>query len=185
MNVPDNMTLQATVEGDGARKASRIDRGTWSDGFAWVARILILSALVAAPWFIGSVHFLPQFWISTALLVALAFWWFETAMNKRHSQVLPYISIFVVLGLLIGMFQTIPLWGGMADSILGRQAELYDDFAQSVTSTADFTKPDSYRITLSANGTWHHIRLLIIALSAMLLCCRYFRCLGIWSFFFP
>ena len=66
-----------------------------------------------------------------------------------------------------------PMPGGLADFFLGRQVELYEDFGQAdlQSESAEVTK----RITINADGTWHHIRLLIIAISGVLLCCRYFR----------
>ena len=130
MNTHDNMTLQATVEGDGSKTLGG-DPQTWSEGFAWLARILILLAIVIAPWVFGSVKYSAQFWITTALLFSLALWWFETALNKRKAQVVPYFAIFLVAGVIIGLIQTIPLSGGMADFLLGRQVELYQEFTQA------------------------------------------------------
>ena len=172
MNTPDKMTLQATVEMDGMRGA-KVDSQTWSGRFAWLARILILITLVAAPWMFGSVEYWSQFWISSALLFALALWWFDTALNKRNSQVLPYLGLFLIIGILIGLFQLLPLPSILADSFLGRQTDLYADFVQPEVDSENATTIP--RISLDANGTWTHIRLLAIALAAMLLSCRYFR----------
>ena len=176
MNTNDRMTLQATVEGDGPANQSGIDPVTWSAWFSWVARFLILSAIVMAPWMIGSVQSRAQFWLAIALLIALAFWWFETALNKRSVQAVPYLALFLILGILIGLFQIMPLSSGLADIFLGRQSELYSKFAEtSVAATGAEAPPTRARISLNTNGTWHHIRLMVIALAAMLLSCRYFR----------
>ena len=176
MNTNDRMTLQATVEGDGPAKQSGIDPVTWSAWFSWVARFLIVSAVVIAPWMIGSVQSRAQFWLAIALLIALAFWWFETALNKRSIQAIPYLALFLILGILIGLFQIMPLPSGLADFFLGRQSELYSKFAEtSVATAAGEATSTSARISLNTNGTWHHIRLMVIALAAMLLSCRYFR----------
>ena len=102
MNIPDNMTLQATVDQDAAN-TSGADSKTWSGRFAWLARIVILVVLVIAPWLLGSVGYRAQFWIGAALLISLALWWFETALNNRSTQVLPYIAIFLILGILLGL----------------------------------------------------------------------------------
>ena len=176
MNTNDRMTLQATVEGDGPANQSGIDPVTWSAWFSWVARFLILSAIVMAPWMICSVQSRAQFWLAIALLIALAFWWFETALNKRSVQAVPYLALFLILGILIGLFQIMPLSSGLADIFLGRQSELYSKFAEtSVAATGAEAPPTRARISLNTNGTWHHIRLMVIALAAMLLSCRYFR----------
>lgn len=171
------MTLQATVEGDGPSTKQGIDPMTWSAWFAWIARGMILAAIITAPWMIGSVQSWAQFWIASALLIALAFWWFETALNKRSIQALPYLALFLIVGILIGLFQIVPLPTGIADVLLGRQIELYEKFAETSVSSAvaEAAEPARARISLNTNGTWHHIRLLVIALSAMLLSCRYFR----------
>ena len=128
MNIPDNMTLQATVEQDDAK--SGIDPQVWSERFGWLVRILILAALVVAPWMIGSVKYWSQFWLAAALMLSVAIWWFETALNKRKAQVVPYVSVFVFIGILIGLFQLVPLSGAFSDFFLGRQVELYEQFSQ-------------------------------------------------------
>ncbi len=176
MNSPDKMTLQATVDQDGANRPTGIDRGSWSECFAWFARILILLTLVAAPWMIGSVQSWSQFWISSTILIALAFWWFETALESRSAQIIPYISGLLFLGILIGLFQILPISGMAGDIFLGRQADLYERFATSIPTASDSLGTASeQRISLNTNGTWHHVRLLVLAFSAMLLSCRYFR----------
>lgn len=172
MNTQDNMTLQATVENDGA-KTLGLDSQTWSETFGWIARILILIAVVIAPWLLGGVKYGAQFWISTVLLIAMALWWFETALTKRNTQILPYLIIFPMIGLLIGLIQTVPMSGGLADFFMGRQVELYQEFSQPAIDAESSEVPA--RITLNRSHTWHHIRLLVIAMSAMLLSCRYFR----------
>ena len=69
---------------------------------------------------------------AVSLLIALAFWWFETALNKRSVQALPYVALLLVLGILIGLFQIMPLPDVLADIFVGRQAELYAKFAERV-----------------------------------------------------
>ena len=169
------MTLQATVESGSASKQSGVDAMTWSAWFSWLSRGLILAAIVLAPWMIGAVQSWAQFWLSVALLIALSFWWFETALNKRNVQAVPYMSVFLLIGILIGLFQVMPLPSGLADFFLGRQSELYSRFAETTVNPEADSVSIPARISLNTNGTWSQIRLLIIALSAMLLCCRYFR----------
>jgi tetratricopeptide (TPR) repeat protein/O-antigen ligase len=172
MNTHDKMTLQATVDLDGARGAS-INPETWSNRFAWLARILILFALVASPWMLGSVEYWSQYWISIALLLALALWWFETALNKRNTQALPYVALLLVVGLIIGLIQVIPLSGPLNNLLIGRQQELYEEF--TLLEKQDSASSIPARITLNTDGTWHQLRLLVMALTALLLSCRYFR----------
>ena len=175
MNSHERMTLQATVESGSAAKHSGVDSMTWSSWFSWVARGLILAAIVLSPWMIGAVQAWAQFWLSIALLIALSFWWFETALNKRSVQAVPYLSALLMIGILIGLFQIVPLPSGLADFFLGRQTELYSRFAETTVNPDAELNTTTARITLNTNGTWEQIRLLVIALSAMLLSCRYFR----------
>ena len=171
MNKPDNMTLQATVDQDDAK--SGIDPQVWSERFGWLVRIFILLALISAPWMIGSVQHWAQFWISAALLVSIALWWFETALNKRKAQVIPYVALFVIIGIFIGLFQLVPLSGAFSNFFLGRQVELYQQFAQPALDSE--SAQTAARVSLNTIGTWRQLRWLVIALSGLLLCCRYFR----------
>ena len=128
---PRGMTLEATF-GDGKRPtpASRGSGGRTgdsessglSDYLAWPGRICLLLAVVISPWIFGSVNFRPQFWIAVSLLAGLGFWWFESSMNARRKQVLPLLFFPLVIGIVLGLFQLIPLPESMT-SLLGRQVE--------------------------------------------------------------
>ncbi|MFT7629618.1 MAG: hypothetical protein ACI87E_000618, partial [Mariniblastus sp.] len=169
MNPKDNMTLKATVERLGDMDSGDEDRPTRSlqEWFAWPGRIALLLAVVFAPWAVGSVENWAQRWIMAGLLLGLAFWWFETSMNKKKSQVFPFISLLVVAGIGIGFFQTFGLPSWAADSLVGRQQEIYSNFSGDTAGQVS--------ISLDREGTWSQIRLLVMALAGLLLGCRYFR----------
>lgn len=169
MTVPENMTLKATVDQTDIEKLSGQRTATWSDRFAWIARILLLLALLSSPWMLGSVQDWSQFWLSLALLIALGLWWFETALNKRSTQVIPYIAIPMIIGIGIAIVQVIPLGDG--SFLLGRQTEIYENYT-AVGAQENAVSP---RISLNSEGTYKHLRLLVLALAALLLGCRYFR----------
>ncbi len=171
---PRGMTLEATF-GDGNRPtpASRSndrngDQGSssLSEYVAWPGRICLLLAVVISPWFFASVNFAPQRGIAILLLVGLGFWWFETSMNTDRKQVLPLLFFPLTLGILLGLFQLMPL-PEFASSLLGRQVEIQQQLAG--------TESTSTSISVDPDGTWHHLRLLVIALAALLLGARYFR----------
>ena len=170
MKLPDNMTLKATVEkpATGSGSGSRTKgQHSWSDRFSWPGRIALLLAIVLSPWAFASVEHWAQQWITIFLLIGLVFWWFETAVNSKKRQVVPYLTFLVLLGLGIGLFQLIPLPDSLGELILGRQQEIYQEF------TGD---PDTLpTVSLDRDATWHQIRLLVIAISALLLGARYFR----------
>lgn len=171
MNQPENMTLKATVEHPSSESGfGGVDekkRSSLSDLFSWPGRIALLMALVLSPWPFASVENWAQSLITIALLVGLGFWWFETALNRRKSQVLPYIGLLVFLGLLIGIIQTISLPDWIAQLMVGRQQEIYKEFSGNADS--------SVSISLNREGTWNQIRMLVIAISGLLLGCRFFR----------
>ena len=176
------MTLEATF-GDGSRPTPASMRGGTGSGderrsglselLAWPGRICLLLAVVISPWIFGSVNFGPQRWIAILLLVGLGFWWFESSMNARRKQVLPLLFFPLVLGIFLGLFQLMPLPESMS-SLLGRQVEIQQEFTGPTTAN-DLGAQSSVSISVDHDGTWHHLRLLIIALAGMLLGSRYFR----------
>ena len=165
---PRGMTLEATFS-DGKRPtpASRSsdrngDQGSsgLSGYFAWPGRICLLLAVVISPWIFASVNFDAQRWIAISLLFGLGFWWFETSMNPQRKQVLPVLFFPLLLGILLGLFQLIPL-PESATTLLGRQVEIQQQLAGVPTG-------ENVSISVNREGTWHHLRLLTIALTALL-----------------
>ena len=170
MNQPQSMTLQATLEspldGNGDKNSGK-NSASLSDRFSWPGRIVLLLIVVLSPWAFASVGHWAQKWIAVGLLFAMAFWWFETAFKSRSKQIVPYIAGLVFLGILIGILQTISLPDWAADLMTGRQRDIYAEF----TGDADA----KVSLSLDRQGTWGQIRLLMIALTGLLMGCRYFR----------
>lgn len=176
---PSRMTLQATVQQAG-KKATRPPSPppkdvvktslSWSDRIAWPGRIALLAAVILSPWAFGAFEYWAQCGIAIAILISMAFWWFETAMSTRKSQVFPYLFFPITGGLLLGLLQVVGLPDWLASRVLGRQIEIYSKFSGLT----------DYWPTISVNheGTWGQISLLLIAISALLLGCRYFRSKG-------
>lgn len=176
MNSPNKPTLQGMAKSSSRPKGDH-KHLTWSDRFSWAARIVLLSAVVAAPWMIASVQFGPQYFLSLALLVGLGLWWFDTALQKRKSQVVPYLTLLVAMGIGIGLLQVADLPDPVADMLLGRQAELYAEFG-TVEADVDAGSPQTEavkRISLDTEQTWQMMRLLVMTICALMLGCRYFR----------
>lgn len=177
------MTLRATVEKKGSEPSASSDSGkhrkskpSLSDRFSWPGRIALLWAVVISPWAFGAWEFQWQFLIVLLLLVGLASWWFETAMQERRSQVFPYLFVPVALGLLLGAFQMLSLPEALGNILLGRQTELNEALITPGTSAdGSVTTVVPNSISMNHEGTWHQIRLIIIALSGLVLGCRYFR----------
>ena len=176
MTSPNNLTLQAMVDEPGERRRGGTSL-TWSDRFAWAARIVLLVAIVLSPWMIASVQYWAQFYLSLAMLVGLGFWWFDTALQKKRSQVIPYLAVLIALGISFGLLQVTSLSDSVAQVLLGRQAELYAEFGtlNGVVAPAQAEAEHVKRVSLDTEQTWHMLRLLVIAACALLLGCRYFR----------
>ena len=179
---PRGMTLEATF-GDGKRPtpASRDRDGRNGDQessglshyLAWPGRITLLLAVVISPWIFGSVNFDAQRWIAISLLIGLGFWWFESSMNARRMQVLPLLFFPLTLGILLGLFQLIPL-PESTSLLLDRQVEIKQQL-MGPAMAGDPSAATSMSISVNHEGTWHDLRLLTIALAGMLLGSRYFR----------
>ena len=173
MNQPENMTLGSMIgksdsdSGPGPPNTPPEKETSLSDKFSFPGRIALLMAVLLSPWALASVRLWPQFVIIILMLIGLGFWWFETAFHERKSQVFPYIFVLVAAGLLIGLFQVIPLPSWLVELLTGRQANIYPEFSGNPESTVT--------ISLDREGTWHQIRLLVIAICGLLLGCRFFR----------
>ena len=170
MNQSNIPSLQEMVEqstSSWSRSGKGQQRLSTSELFEWPGRLALILAVVLSPWFFASVENWAQCLITLALMVGMAFWWFETALNRTNSQVFPYISVLVFLGIGLGLFQIWTLPGPLADLVLGRQTEIYQDFSGS--------RAPNVSVSLDRGATWGQVRLLVIALSALLMGARYFR----------
>ena len=156
---------KSTSQGDGS--GTNRKRLSTSELFEWPGRLALILAVVLSPWFFASVENWAQCTITLALMVGMAFWWFETALNRKNSQVFPYVSVLVFLGIGVGLFQIWTLPSSLADLVLGRQVEIYQEYSGDADA--------SVSVSLDREATWGQVRLLLIALSALLMGARYFR----------
>lgn len=172
---PKNLTLQDTLANQTEKRSRRADRGSSEHGlsafFSWVARICVLFVVCASPWMIASVNPGAQLILATVLLIGLSCWWIDSALAPGRRQVVPYIVLFVLLGMAIGFIQTLELPDGVASIAAGRQLEINEKFL----GVSDTGQTSPVKLSLDVEGTWYQLRLLVIALSCLLLGSRYFR----------
>lgn len=166
-NIPSLQEMVEQSTSSGSRSGKGQQRLSTSDLFEWPGRLALILAVVLSPWFFASVENWAQCLITLALMVGMAFWWFEAALNRTNSQVFPYVSVLVFLGIGVGLFQIWTLPSPLADLVLGRQTEIYQEFSGSIAPNVS--------VSLDRGATWGQIRLLVIALSALLMGARYFR----------
>ena len=165
MNTRQNLTLEETLA------QSQAPTGTdkaeiWLDKLTWLGRILLLAILVITPWEFGAVDPWAQRQIAIVIGICLAIWWFETALRRRRTQVLPYVFLPIAIGILLAMLQLweLPSW---LSPLLGRQSELYQQLGSDLKL--------SPTISMSHEGTRYFIGLVMLAISGLVLGCRYFR----------
>lgn len=172
---PRKFTLQDTISSQREKKQERVSKDHSEEGlvafFSWTARLCLLFVICASPWMIASVTPGAQLIIACVLLVALASWWIESGLTSGKNQIVPYILLFVLLGMGIGFFQTVDLPDGLSSLVSGRQTEIAEKFLSDPESTS--TPPN--RLTLDIEGTWYQLRLLVIAVTCLLIGSRYFR----------
>ena len=161
MNQPENMTLQATLK-SGATSGTADLR----QKLEWPGRIAILLAVLVTPWLYGGVYFSAQFLMAVCCLIGIGLLWFESGVSQRSSLILPYLIVPLVIGILLGLLQIVPL-GESFHWMLGKQKEFYP----LLTGDAS-VKPS---ISMSRSDTWDQIGLLTVSLGALCLGCRYFR----------
>lgn len=169
---PKKITLQDTLANSGQRKRQRTSKEPQEEGlssfFSWIARLCLLFVVCASPWMIASVNPGAQLLLAAVLLVGLASWWIESGLNAGRRQIVPYVAVFVALGIGIGFFQTVELPESVSSIFAGRQVEINQTYGVSTSDTP-------VRLTLDVEGTWYQLRLLVIAISCLLLGCRYFK----------
>ena len=167
MKDPQNFTLQATLAETVAGNANKNRGSLYLDYLTWPGRIALLLAIVLSPWAFGADRPWAQQWIAVAMLVGLAIWWFETALNQKHKQYFPYIFFPVFLGLMIGMLQLWELPSSLASLLLGRQVEIFKEFGSDLSL--------SPTISVSHAGTKKFLNILTLGVAALLLGSRYFK----------
>ncbi len=166
MNTPQNLTLEATLaQSQAPTSVEKAEQ--WLDRLTWIGRTLLLSILVITPWEFGAVDPWAQRQIAFVLGICLVIWWFESALRRSRSQVVPYVFIPVAIGLLLGLFQLWELPSNLASIFLGKQTALYQQLGSDLKL--------SPTISLSHEGTRYFIGLVTLGVSGLVLGCRYFR----------
>ena len=166
MNTAKNLTLEATLA-QSQSPTSKDKAEIWLEKLTWLGRILLLCILVITPWEFGAVDPWAQRQIALVIGICLAIWWFETALRRTKTQVLPYIFVPIALGILFALFQLWELPEFLSSIFLGRQSGLYEQLGTDLKL--------SPTISMSHEGTRHFVGLLTLAISGLVLGCRYFR----------
>lgn len=163
MNQPENMTLKGTLD----QRSKTKNKVSLSDSISRPGRWIVLLVLILSPWAFGSVYNWAQTLMAIALLVGVGFWWIESALSDRKSQIIPYVAIFVLAGMLLGLIQVLPLPTFLADLVLGRQQEIYQEYSGDSAAAG--------RVSVNLEQTWRQLQMLALALAGLMLGSQYFR----------
>ena len=175
--VPRPRNLQATL----AAKLQKASRSSSNGGFgtapsrtsffSWPGRMALLIAIVVSPWAFGGAYHSAQFFIAITILIGLVSMWLDSAFALRKLDRVPFMALLLLSGLIIGWVQLIPLADSTALSLAGKQHSLYSAAAATIGqgSTPQFS------ISIDREATWDQVRLLTMALGALLLGCGLFQ----------
>ena len=136
-----------------------------SGPLAWAGRFLFLLAVLLLPWAFGGVYTSGQFYVSLALVAALVCWWVDLAASLRRTEFTPLLLLPLLCGLLLGIAQLLPL----ADATGKAAAPLQHEIYSSAFSAVAVDQEPVYSLSLDREATWNQVRLLVLALSGLLL----------------
>lgn len=136
-----------------------------SGPLAWAGRFLFLLAVLLLPWAFGGVYTSGQFYVSLALVAALVCWWVDLAASLRRTEFTPLLLLPLFCGLLLGIAQLLPL----ADATGKAAAPLQHEIYSSAFSAVAVDQEPVYSLSLDREATWNQVRLLVLALSGLLL----------------
>lgn len=149
----------------------------------WAARFvqsIVLCVLVAAPWAFGSVEPWARFMLFVAIAVALVVSLVQLARQPRESLAIPLAALPLVLGLLLGVGQTVALPRDVLSVLSPGASRLRDQVLPASPETLDGTGQFSAElpeptVSLYPSATSSRILELSLYLAAFLLGFQYFR----------
>jgi O-antigen ligase/tetratricopeptide (TPR) repeat protein len=140
-------------------------------------QFIVLGLLVITPWFFGGVEATTQVWLYGASIVALVCSLVIVFLDRQSSLRLPIAFIPLVLAVLLGVFQLIPLersWQSrLTPAAVSSQDALRgdsDELTETWRSELALEDPDSARpISLYPASTRHDLALLVLGINLFFL----------------
>jgi O-antigen ligase len=104
--------------------------GVSADSAAWIGRVSLLAAVLAAPWFLGGVQAWVQVWIFGVVLVALgcSAIYLLLRPKRRDAVTIPLAIVPLLLAIGLGAVQLIPLDRSSLDRVSPKSAAIADEF---------------------------------------------------------
>lgn len=159
------------MEETGASQRARRQKASNSRNIPWtskVAEVVLLFALLAAPWAIGAVDAWASFALDAAIVAAaaLSFWNCRGENRVRHLLCLPSLALLALTGLCA--IQACPLPKEVIQTIDGRTATLLDEMIPKVVETVkgDSGSPvpnGQYTLSADPEATWHQATRFLMA----------------------
>lgn len=146
--------------------------------FTWIGRLLVLAMLLISPWWIASVHQLPQVVLYCLAIGGMTMLWLAVALGKKARHPFPWLAFPVIAGLLLLVVQTVELPDWARPVLAPKQTEMYAAYADPVPRELLVEKensgPTPVRITMDLDATLKSINLLTLALICVVLASYFF-----------
>jgi len=161
------MNLRDTVAARKSRDEVRPgDPDTTEESFGWIGwpgRIALIVAITVSPWMIGSVHNWALQILAWLVAIAAGSWWLEMAIIRNRKPVMPWVALFLLAGIVLGLFQIMPLPEGLAKVLAGPQNEIYSEWS----SVAIIGMPDAAKISVDPDATLKQVLLLVVCVTGL------------------
>lgn len=145
------------------RGSSRLDQA---------AKILLGTAVVAAPWYFGSVSAVAQLCISVAFLACLVLWLIANGLSKRDQSSIHFSSLFVLLLVGVGFVQQLQLPQGLASRVASEQLKIRNMVADELNGPhAEVAEALRSTTRIALNGPaarYQHTYFVLCAIALML-----------------
>lgn len=165
------------------RQTTDHGRRRLADAAAWIARGVVLAAVLAAPWLIGAVEAWVQVWIFGFVVVALALVGVNLALRGPHRPLppLPLALVPLLLAIGLGIFHLIPLDQGLLGRLSPKARAIADDFLPAADplvetpgggpagAAASTSGPDRRALSVYPTASRSGLALLILASSVFFL----------------
>ncbi len=160
-------------------QSDRLFLGVVAELAGWIGRCSLLAVVLAAPWFLGAVQAWAQVWIFGVVLVSVAASVVYLLLRPKGRDLvpLPLAILPLIFGVVLGVFQLIPLDRNGLAFVSPKRVAIGDEFLTGPEPVEEETRATSGREVLSARqpatvyaaGTRQSLALLILATSVFFL----------------
>lgn len=147
-----------------------------SDLVETIARWILTTLILVSPWVFGATSAFSQLVIASGLLVVCGLWFVHDLMKTDKSR-FHMLSIPLVLFLLLGFFQVVPLPGFAESRLAKQQQKIRDSLAQSIERNhAELaeTLRDQSMISINPTATYVQLGTFVLGVIGFLAAARFY-----------